>query len=53
MQKFDNIYDKEIKKDMKYIEMKRLSKRKDVALSISAGRHFKLDLENRFLMFLM
>ena len=54
MQEFNNdIYDKEITKRYHDHEIKRLSKRKNREQSIGAGRPFKLDLENRFLMLLI
>ena len=55
IQKFDNIFDKEITKRYDKHEMLRLSKRKeDRARKAGAvGRPFKLDLENRFLMLLV
>ncbi len=50
---FDGIYNKEIaKRSIKY-ELKRLSKRKIRKWDIGAGRHFKLDVKNRFLMILL
>ena len=53
MQEFNDIYDKEITKRYNMHENKRLSKRKDRKRAIGAGRHFKLELENRFLMVLV
>ncbi len=54
VQEFDDIYKKEITKRYDKYELKRLStKRKDRERSIGAGRHFKLDIENRFLMLLV
>jgi hypothetical protein len=53
VQEFDNIYDKEITKKYDKHENKRLSKRKDRERSIGAGRHFKLDVKDRFLMLLV
>ncbi len=56
MQQFDNIFDKEITKRYTKHEIKRLSKRKDSLKrerKIGAGRHFKLDVKNRFLMLLV
>ena len=51
---FDNIYKKEIAKRYEKHEIKRLSKRKeDRERSIGAGRHFKLDVRDRFLMLLV
>ncbi len=55
MQEFYNIYDKEIAKRYEKYELKRLSwKRKDDGRrKDGAGRHFKLDLRDRFLMILV
>jgi hypothetical protein len=53
VQEFDNIYDKEIVKKYGKHEIKRLSKRKVRKRDIGAGRPFRLDLENRFLMLLV
>ena len=54
LKEFDNIYDKEIAKRYEKHEIKRLSfKRKDRERSIGAGRYFKLDVKNRFLMLLV
>jgi len=53
VQEFDNIYDKEIVKKYGKHEIKRLSKRKGRKRDIGAGRPFRLDLENRFLMLLV
>ncbi|MER5175977.1 MAG: transposase family protein [Candidatus Nitrosocosmicus sp.] len=53
VQEFDDIYDKEIAKRYSKHEIKRLSKRKDRERSIGAGRYFKLDVKNRFLMLLV
>ena len=51
---FDNIYKKEITKRYRRHEMQRLSaKRKERERSIGAGRHFKLNIKNRFLMLLV
>ncbi len=51
VQEFDNIFDKEIVKRYEEHEIKRLStKRKDRERGIGAGRPFKLDVKNRFLM---
>ena len=51
VEEFDNIYDKEIIKRYDEHEIKRLSKRKDTReREVGAGRHFKLDVKNRFLM---
>ena len=54
VQEFDDIYDKEITKKYHKHEIQRLSKRtKDRQRDMGAGRPFKLDLENRFLMLLV
>ncbi len=53
MQEFDNIYDKEITKRYDDYEIKRLSKRKNRKRAIGAGRPFKLDLRDRFVMLLV
>ncbi len=53
VQEFDNIYNKEILKRYERHELKRLSKRKGRKRDIGAGRPFKLNLENRFLMLLV
>jgi hypothetical protein len=54
VQQFDDIYDKEITKRYGKYEIQRLSKRnKDRERNIGAGRPFKLDLKNRFLMLLV
>jgi len=54
VQEFDDIYDKEIAKRYDKYEIQRLSKRnKDRERNIGAGRPFKLDLKNRFLMLLV
>src|SRR6478672_5910815 len=54
VQEFDDIYDKEIAKRYDKYEIQRLSKRnKDRERNIGAGRPFKLDLKNRFLMLLI
>ncbi len=55
VQEFDDIYDKEITKRYHKHEIQRLSKRKDRDRErrIGAGRPFKLDLKNRFLMLLV
>ena len=52
VKEFDDIYDKEIAKRYGKHEAQRLSKRKERERSIGAGRHFKLDVKNRFLMLL-
>ena len=53
VQEFDDIYDKEITKRYSKYENKRLSKRKNRERATGAGRHFKLDVKNRFLMILI
>jgi hypothetical protein len=54
VQEFDNIYNKEIAKRYLDYELQRLSsKRKDRKRTTGAGRPFKLDLKNRFLMLLV
>lgn len=53
MQEFDDIYDKEIIKRYTKHEIQRLSKRKYREREIGAGRHFKLDVKDRFLMILV
>jgi hypothetical protein len=53
MQEFDDIYDKEITKRYNTHENKRLSKRKNIKRAMGAGRPFKLELEDRFLMLLV
>lgn len=52
VQEFDEIYDKITKRYTKH-EIQRLSKRKNRERSIGAGRHFKLDVKNRFLIVLV
>ena len=49
MQKFDDIYDKEITKRYGKHKMQCLSKRKDRKRDISAGIPFKLDVKDRSL----
>jgi Helix-turn-helix of DDE superfamily endonuclease len=53
VKEFDDIYDKEISKRYTKYEIQRLSKRKDRKRNIGAGRHFKLDLKERFVMLLV
>src|SRR6476619_7388926 len=54
IQQFDDIYDKEIAKKYDKQEIQRLSKRnKDRERNIGAGRPFKLDIKDRFLMLLV
>jgi hypothetical protein len=53
VQEFDEIYEEIAKRYDKH-EIQRLSKRKNRDRSIGAvGRHFKLDLKDRFLMLLI
>ncbi len=54
MQEFDDIYNNEITKKYEKHESKRLSsKRKEKRKrKIGAGRHFKMNLKDRFLMLL-
>jgi len=53
IKEFDNIYKNEISKRYHKHEIKRLSKRKDRERRYGAGRHFKLDTRDRFLMLLV
>src|SRR3954454_17734784 len=54
VQEFDDIYDKEIAKRYDKYELKRLSIRKDTReRKTGAGRPFKLNLKDRFLMLLI
>jgi hypothetical protein len=53
VQEFDDIYDKEIAKRYDKYEIHRLSKRIDRKRDIGAGRPFKLDLRDRFLILLI
>jgi hypothetical protein len=53
MQEFDDIYDKEITKRYDKHENERLSKRKNKERAMGAGRPFKRDVKNRFLMILV
>ena len=53
VEQFDDIYDKEITKRYTKHEIQRVSKRKNREREIGAGRHFKLDIKNRFLMLLV
>jgi hypothetical protein len=53
VQEFDDINDKEITKGYLDYELKRLSKRKERKRDTGAGRPFKLDLKDRFLMLLI
>ena len=50
---FDDIYDKEITKRYDNHEIQRLTKRKDRDRRLGAGRPFKIDIKNRFLMLLV
>jgi len=52
IKEFDDICDKEITKRYDKHEIQRLSKRKRER-KFGAGRHFKLDVKNRFLMLLV
>jgi hypothetical protein len=52
VQEFDEIYEEIAKRYDKH-EIQRLSKRKNRERSMGAGRHFKLDLKDRFLMLLV
>jgi hypothetical protein len=52
VQEFDEIYEEIAKRYDKH-EIQRLSKRKNRERSMGAGRHFKLDVKNRFLMLLI
>ena len=53
VQEFDDIYNKEITKRYSNYELKRLSKRKNRKRDIGAGRPFKLDVNDRFIMLLV
>ena len=54
VQEFDDIYEKNVTKRYAKHEIQRLSKRKDNReRRIGAGRPFKLDVKNRFLMLLV
>lgn len=56
VEEFDNIYDKEIIKRYEECEIKRLSTKSKYTKrerEIGAGRHFKLDVKDRFLMLLV
>ena len=52
VQEFDEIYEEIAKRYDKH-EIQRLSKRKNRERSMGAGRHFKLDVKDRFLMLLI
>jgi hypothetical protein len=53
VEEFDGIYNKEISKRYCKHEAQRLAKRKERERSMGAGRPFKLDVKNRFLMLLV
>jgi Helix-turn-helix of DDE superfamily endonuclease len=53
IQQFDDLYNKEIIKRYDKYEIQRLSKRRDRKRNIGAGRPFKLDVKDRFLMVLI
>ena len=53
VREFDGIYDIEITKRYGKAEAQRLSKRKKRERSMGAGRHFKMDVKNRFLILLV
>jgi hypothetical protein len=54
VEEFDDIYNKEITKKYDKYEVQRLStKRKDREREIGAGRYFKLDVKDRFIMLLV
>jgi hypothetical protein len=53
VQEFDDIYNNKIVKKYHDYELQRLSKRKNRTRSIGAGRSFKLDVKDRFLMLLV
>lgn len=53
VREFDDIYEKEILKKYGRHEVRRLSNRKDRERSMGAGRRFKLDVKDRFLMLLV
>ena len=54
VREFDDIYDNEMAKRHGRHEIRRLSNRKDRERSMGAsGRHFKLDVKNRFLILLV
>ena len=54
VQEFDDIYNKEIAKKYNKYEIKRLSQKKRIEKeNMGAGRPFKLDVKNRFLMLLV
>jgi len=55
VQEFDNIYNKEIVNRYEKYELKRLSykRKEDIKRKSGAGRPFKLDLIDRFVMILL
>jgi hypothetical protein len=53
VQEFDDIYKKEITKRYCKHELKRLFERKNRKRKIGAGRYFKLNLKDRFVMLLV
>jgi len=53
VQEFDDIYNKEITKRYTKYELQRLFKRKGRKRDMGAGRPFKLDVKDRFLMLLV
>ncbi len=53
VQEFDDIFDKKITKRYAKHEIQRLSKRKDREREVGAGRHFKLNKRDRFVMLLV
>jgi len=53
VQEFDDIYNKKIVKIYGKYELQRLSKKKNRKRDIGAGRPFKLDIKDRFLMLLV
>jgi hypothetical protein len=53
VQEFDDIYDKKLAKKYAKYEIQRLSERIDRKRDIGAGRPFKMDLRDRFLMLLV
>ena len=53
IKEFDDIYNKKTTKRYYGYKLKRLSKRKNRKRDIGAGRLFKLDVKDRFLMLLV
>lgn len=53
VKEFDDIYKRELTKRYDKHEMQRLSKRKDRERRLGAGRHFRIDVKNRFIMLLV